>query len=137
MVKRFAERFQLWMSDVADEFEDKCTGWLLLVAILCVIRSGYTLFTTHHLSLDSLLSTTLFIAFVGLYVREARWTWIPLMILVVSFATYIPFYRTLIFRPGHLGGKIFAATFWFIFTGAGFVFSLTLRKRFAHSTRTI
>ena len=66
MVRRFVERFQLWMCDVADEFEDKCTSWLLLLAVLCVIRNGYTLFTTHYLSLDSLLSTTLFIAFVVL-----------------------------------------------------------------------
>jgi hypothetical protein len=91
MVKRFVERFQLWMDDVADEFEDKCTGWLLFLAVLFVVSDGYTLFRTHHLSPDSLLGTALSVAFVVLYLRQARWTWIPLMVLAISFATYIPF----------------------------------------------
>ncbi|PYJ54978.1 MAG: hypothetical protein DME82_09045 [Verrucomicrobia bacterium] len=70
MVKRFVERFQLWMRDVTDEFEDKCLSWLLFVAILMVGVDAYTFFTTHHLSLDSILGTVQFVAFVVLYVRK-------------------------------------------------------------------
>jgi len=137
MVKRFVERFQLWMRDVTDEFEDKCLSWLLFVAILMVGVDAYTFFTTHHFSLDSILGTVLFVAFVVLYVRKARWTWIPLMVLALRFLAYIPFDRWLISKPDHTAAKIFAVAFVLILAGASFAFSLTLRKRFANSTRTI
>lgn len=137
MVKRFATRFQLWMRDVADEFEDKSTGCLLFLAVIFVVSDGYTLFATHHLALDSLLGTALFAALVVLYLRQARWTWIPLMLLAVRFVIYLPLYRPLFSKPNHLVGKIFVVAFVLGLAGAMFVFSLTLRKRFANSIRTI
>jgi hypothetical protein len=136
MVKRFAERFQLWMSDVADEFADKFTAWLLLFVVVMVATDGYTLFSTHQLSLDSLFGTLLMVAFVVMYIRKARWTWIPLMVLAVRFLVYIPSgYERM--RPGHIGVKIFAVAFVLLLSAAICAFSFTLRKRFASSTRTI
>ena len=125
------------MREVADEFEDKSTGWLLFLAVIFVASDGYTLVRTHHLSLDSLLGTVLFAAFVVLYLREARSTWIPLMLLAVRFVIYLPLYRPLFSKPDHLVAKIFVVAFVLGLAGAMFVFSLTLRKRFANSTRTI
>jgi len=137
MVKRFSERFQLWMSGLADEFEDRCTSWLLFVAVLFVVSDGYSLFRTHHLSLDRCLGTLLFVLFIILYLRQARWTWIPLMVIDIRFATYIPLYRDLVSKPDHLAAKIVTVVIWLGLAGAGFAFSLTLRQPFANSIRSI
>jgi len=90
MLKRFVERFQLWLKERADEREDKFIGWLLFVAVVIIVGDAYTFFTAHRVSADSILGTILMLAFVVMYNRQARWTWIVLMVLAVSCFAYIP-----------------------------------------------
>ena len=136
MVKRFVERFKIWTSEVAGEFEDKFARWLLVLVVFFVASDGYTFFTTHHLSRSSVFGTTVFTLFAILYIRRARLTWIPLMILAISFLYSLRDYQ-LFSKAGHIGAKIFAVVFVLVLGGAAFMFSLILRKRFANCTRSI
>jgi hypothetical protein len=137
MAKRFVERFQLWMREVADEREDKFIGWILFAAIAMVASDAYAIFSAHRVSLDGLVGTVLFVAFVILYLRKARFSWVILAVLALRCLVYIPFeYFHASSRSG-VGVGLFVAVFLLALAGAAFVFSLIVRKRFANSTRTI
>lgn len=136
-MKRFVERFELFRQERAAEREDKFIGWLLFLAALIIAQDAYTLFTTHHLTLRGAFGTVLTLAFVGLYLRRARWTWLALVMLGVMFlADALYDYFT---APSQwpTGGRLFVAGLGVCFAFAAFVYSIIVRKRFAHVTRTI
>ena len=136
-MKRFIERFELWRQERAAEREDKFIGWLLFLAAIILAQDAYTLFSTHHLTLRGACGSVFTLAFVVLYIRQARWTWLALMLLGLVFLADAAFaYST---TPAHWpsGARLFAAGIGVGFAVAAFVYSVIVRRRFAHATRTI
>ena len=136
-MKRFIERFELWREERAAEREDKFVGWLLFLALIILAQDAYTLFSTHHLTWRGVVGSIVTLSFVVLYIRQARWTWLPLMLLGLMFLADAPF--TCFTGPTHstTGTRLFLAGIALIFAVGAFVYSLIVRKRFADATRTI
>lgn len=137
MVKRFIERFQLWLRERADEREDKFVAWLLFVAALIILLDGHALLTAHHLPWRAALGSVFTLAFIVLYIRQARSTWVLLLAVSVTFLVQVPF--AFFTAPAHISApaRLLAAAIVFALAVAAFVYSLVIRRRFADGTRTI
>jgi hypothetical protein len=136
-VKRFIERFELWRQERAAEREDKFIGWLLFLAVIILAQDAYTLFSTHHLTWRGALGSVVTLAFVVLYIRQARWTWLPLMLLGLMFLLDAPFAYFTASPHSATGTRLIVAGIALIVAVGAFVYSLIVRKRFADATRTI
>src|SRR3954451_7115305 len=137
MVKRFAERLDLWVRGAPEARKDKFVGWLLFAAVALVGSDAYTFFSAHRVSSSGLFGTVLFVGFVILYLRQARWAWIILAVLAARCLVYVPFeYFRAASRSG-VGAGLFRAAFLLVIASVAFVLSLGVRKRFANSARTI
>jgi Ca2+/H+ antiporter len=97
----------------------------------------YTFVREHRLSWDSVVGTILFLAFVVLYFRHARWTWVIMLLLAVRCLASVP--SAYLRMPAHasVGTRIFAAIFMLVLALFGFVVTVIIRKRFENSPRTI
>jgi hypothetical protein len=136
-VKRFIERFELWRQERAAEREDKFIGWLLFLAVIILAQDAYTLLSTHHLTWRGAIGSGVTLAFVVLYIRQARWTWLPLMLLGMLFLADAPVAYFTAPTQSATGTSLFVAGIALIFAVGAFAYSLIVRKRFADATRTI
>jgi uncharacterized membrane protein YesL len=136
-VKRFIERFELWRQERAAEREDNFIGSFLFLAAIILAQDAYTLFRTHHLTWRGALGSVATLAFVVLYIRQARWTWLSLMLLGLMFLVDAPL--AYFSASPHLatGTRLIVAGIALTFAVGSFVYSLIVRKRFADATRTI
>jgi hypothetical protein len=135
-VKRFIERFELWRQERAAEREDKFIGWLLFLALIILAQDAYTLFS-HYLTWRSALGSVVTLGFVVLYIRQARWTWLPLMLLGLMFLVDAPLAYFTASPYSAAGTRLIVAGIALIFAVGVFVYSLIVRNRFADATRTI
>ena len=134
MVKRFIERFQMWREQRAAEFEDKFLAWLLFFAVLFLGQDTYTLITTHQLSWSAVLSTALVLAFIVLYIRRWRWTWVPLMLVAVGFIASTPLAYMSAAPHAPVRVRVLSAALILGFGVVALIYSLATRKRFARGT---
>jgi len=136
-MRRFIERFRLWRQQRAVEREDKFGAGLLVLALVILARNAHTLITTHHLTWRGGFGSIVTLAFVVLYIRQARWTWIPLMALAVSFLAEAPFASSTGSTHDSTTASLLITALAILFAVGTFIFSLTVRKRFAGATRAI
>lgn len=134
MVKRFIERFQMWREHRAAEFEDKFLAWLLFFAVLFIGQDAYALVSTHHLPWSAVLSTALVLAFVVLYIRRWRWTWVPLMLVAVGCIASTPLAYTSAPPYAPVRVRFLSAALILGFGVFALIYSLAIRKRFARGT---
>jgi hypothetical protein len=131
MVKRFIERFQIWCKQRAAEFEDKFLAWLLFFGVLFIGQDAYTLISTHHLQWSAVLSTALVLAFIVLYIRRWRWTWVPLMLVAVGFIASTPLAYTSAAPRAPVQLRVLSAALILGFGVVALIYSFAIRKRFA------
>jgi hypothetical protein len=136
-VTRFIERFELWRQERAAEREDKFIGWLLFLAALILAQDAYTLFSTHHLTWRGSFGSAATLAFVVLYIRQARWTWLPLMLLAAVFLADAAFAYFPASWHSDTDTSVFVSGIAVLFAVGAFVYGLIVRRRFADATRTI
>jgi hypothetical protein len=134
MAKRFIEHFQMWREQRAAEFEDKFLAWLLFFAVLFIAQDAYTLITTHQLPWSAILSTALVLAFIVLYIRRWRWTWVPLMLVAIGFIASTPLAYTSAAPHTPVRVRILSAALILGFGVVTLIYSLAIRKRFARGT---
>jgi hypothetical protein len=134
-VKRFIERFELWRRERAEEREDKIGAWLLFLGVVILAQDAHTLITTHHLTWRGGFGSIVTLAFVAMYIRQARWAWIPLMVLAFTFLADAPFAHAT--APTHGSTRLVVTGLAVLFAGSAFIYGLIIRKRFADATRTI
>jgi hypothetical protein len=136
-VKRFVERFQLWIREWAVDVEDRFVAWWLLLMVLFVGGDLYTLFTTHQLHWISALSTVLVVAFFILYMRRSRWAWLIMLVFGVFFIVSAPLAYTSAPPHATTGVRLISAAFMLIVGIAALIYSLAIRNRFARDHPTI
>ena len=92
MIQRFIERYHLWCKKKLDESRGKNPlTWLAILAILLIGVDLYTAVTSHHVSWAVLAGDALFVAFLVLYLRRSRFTWLIVPIVGVVFLLQPPF----------------------------------------------
>lgn len=119
-MKRFLERFELWRQERAAEREDKFLGWLLFLAVVILAQDAHTLLSTHHLTWRGALGSVATLGFVMLYIRQARWTWFPLMLLGVFFLADAP--ASYFMTQSPTGRRLFVAGITLVFAVGAFVY---------------
>jgi hypothetical protein len=135
-VKRFRERFELWRQERAAEREDKSIAGLLFLAFVILAQGAFSVITTHQLTWREVFGSVMVLAFIVLYIRKARWTWVALAVLGVTFLADAPFVYESAPPNAPASIRFFLVALVLAFAFGSFIYSAILRRRFAHGPRT-
>lgn len=101
MMRRFAERLQLWRREKTAEREgSNPLSPVAFVSALWLAYRAYTLITSQQLSWSEVVSISLLAGFLLLYFCKSRWAWLVIPIVGANFLVHLPFlYATSSPRP--------------------------------------